>query len=109
MKQSSVEHHTHPFYYLQGEDKQTISQGISNAGPQMNWTKDTKVYQRYLLWRSSVEEIFSSILSKESEAEKCAYLCIWMGNDGYPLLMKWKAMGKLKFDYKEEIRDHLGS
>ena len=85
-----------------------MSQGISSAGPQMNWTKDNKVYQRYLLWRSSAEEIFSSILSKESEAEKCAYLCIWMGDDGYPFLMKWKAMGKLKFDHKEEIRDHLG-
>ena len=107
-KKSSVEHHTHPFYYLRGVDKQTMSQGNSGAGPQMNWTKDNKVYQRYLLLRSSAEEIFSSILSKESEAEKCAYLHIWMGDDRYPLLMKWKARGKLKFDHKEEIRNHLG-
>ena len=85
-----------------------MSQGISSAGPHMNWTKDNKVYQRYLLWKSSAEEIFSSLLPKESEAEKCAYLHIWMGDDGYPLLMKWKAMGKLKFDHKEEIRNHLG-
>ena len=85
-----------------------MSQGISSAGPQINWTKDNKIYQRYLLWRSSTEEIFSSILSKESEAEKCAYFRIWMGDDRYPLLMKWKAMGKLKFDHKEEIRNHLG-
>ena len=67
-----------------------------------------KSNQRYLLWRFSAEAIFSSILSKESEAEKCTYLCIWMGDDGYPLLMKWKAMGKLKLDHKEEIRDLLG-
>ena len=85
-----------------------MSKGLSEAGPCMNWTKDNKVYKRYLRWKSSAEEIFSSILSKESEAEKCAYLHIWMGDDGYPFLMKWKAMGKLKFDHKEEIRDHLG-
>ena len=60
----------------------------------MNWTKDNKVYERYLRWRSRAEDIFSSILSKESEAEKCAYLCIWMGDDdGYPFLKKWKATG----------------
>ena len=74
----------------------------------MNWTKDNKVYERYLRWRSHTEDIFSSILSKESEAEKCAYLRIWMGDDGYPFLRKWKATGKLKFDHKEEVQDRQG-
>ena len=85
-----------------------MSKGLSEAGPRMNWTKDNKVYERYLRWKSHTEDIFSSILSKESEAEKCAYLCIWMGDNGYPFLKKWKATGKLKFDHKEEVRDHQG-
>ena len=85
-----------------------MSKGLSEAGPHMNWTKDNKVYERYLRWRSRAEDIFSSILSKESEAEKCAYLRIWMGDDGYPFLKKWKATGKLKFDHKEEVRDRQG-
>ena len=78
---------------------------LSKAGLHMNWTKNNKVYKRYLRWKSHAEDIFSSILSKESEAEKCAYLHIWMGDDGYPFLKKWKATGNLKFDHKEEVRD----
>ena len=85
-----------------------MSKGLSEAGPHMNWTKDNKVYERYLRWKSRAEDIFSSILSKESEAEKCAYLHIWMGDDGYPFLKKWKTTGKLKFNHKEEVRDCQG-
>ena len=85
-----------------------MSKGLSEAGPHMNWTKVNKVYERYLRWKSCTEDIFSSILSKESEAEKCAYLRIWMGDDGYPFLKKWKATGKLKFNHKEEVQDHQG-
>ena len=93
-KQSFAEHHTLHYKPCQKD--------FPKPGPRMNWTKDNKVYERYIRWKSRAEDIFSSILSKESEAEKCAYLCIWMGDDGYPFLKKWKATGKLKFDQKEK-------
>ena len=65
---------------------QTMSKGLSKVGSHMNWTKDNKIYKRYLRWKSCAEDIFFSMLCKESEAEKCAYLHIWMGDNGYPFL-----------------------
>ena len=82
----------------------TKQTGLIETGPHMDWTKDNRIYERYLRWKCRVEDIFASILFKESEAEKCGYLRVWMGDEGYPYLEKWKSTGKLKFDNPVEVR-----
>ena len=52
---------------------------LVNSGPKMDWTMDTKIYDRYLQWKYSVELIFSSALSKATPAEKSSYIRLWMG------------------------------
>ena len=35
---------------------------LVHDGPTMDWTMDNKIYDRYLIWKSDVELIFSSAL-----------------------------------------------
>ena len=76
---------------------------LAETGPVMNWTKDNRIYECYLRWKSHVEDIFSSVLANESKNEKCGYLPLWMGDEGYPYIEKWKATSKLDFSTPEEI------
>ena len=57
-------------------------------------------------WKSCVEDIFSSVLANKSENEKCGYVHLWMGDEGYPYIEKWKATSELDFSTPEEIRNH---
>ena len=36
----------------------------------MDWTKDNRIYERNLRWKSRVDDIFSSVLADKSENEK---------------------------------------
>ena len=72
-------------------------------GPKMNWTMDSKIYDQYLIWKSNVELIFSSALLDSSALQKSAYLRLWMGDEGKPLLNKWVSTGRIEFDNPEEI------
>ena len=76
---------------------------LVNSGPKMDWTMDTKIYDRYLQWKYSVELIFSSALSKATPAEKSSYIRLWMGPEAMPLLQKWTSTGKIDFSAPEEI------
>ena len=57
-------------------------------GPKMDWTMDNKIYDRYLIWKSDVELIFSSALSDATPLQKSSYLRLWMGHEGKPLINK---------------------
>ena len=46
---------------------------LAETGPVMDWTKDNRIYERYLRWKSRVDDIFSSVLADKSENEKCGY------------------------------------
>ena len=76
---------------------------LVNSGPKMDWTMDTKIYDRYLQWKDSVELIFSSALSKATPAEKSSYIRLWMGPEAMPLIQKWTSTGKIDFSTPEEI------
>ena len=79
---------------------------LAETGPVMDWTKDNRIYERYLRWKSHVEDIFSSVLADKSKNEKCGYVRLWMGDEGYPYIEKWKATSELDFSTPEEIQNH---
>ena len=72
------------------------------TGPKLNWTRDNQMFLRYKKWRSKIELIFRSALSKATPEEKTAYLKYWMGDEGLPLIEKWESTGKLDYSNAEE-------
>ena len=75
---------------------------LVHDGPKMDWTMDNKIYDRYLIWKSDVELIFSSALLGASPLEKSAYLRLWMGKEAKPLLQKWISTKRLDLSTDEE-------
>ena len=67
------------------------------SGPKLDWTRDNQMFLRYKKWRSKIELIFRSALSKATPGEKTAYLKYWMGDEGLPLIEKWESTGKLDY------------
>ena len=67
--------------------------GLTETSPQMDWTRDAKIYDCYLNWKTKVELIFNSVLSKATAVQKSSYLWLWMGNPGIPLIRK-RTLGK---------------
>ena len=56
-----------------------MAMSMLNSGPKLDWTRDNQMFLRYKKWRSKVELIFRSALSKATPEEKTAYLKYWMG------------------------------
>ena len=81
---------------------------LAETGPVMDWTKDNRIYERYLRWKSRIDDIFSSVLADKSENEKCGYVHLWMGDEGYPYIEKWKATNELDFSTPEDVKDAEG-
>ena len=75
---------------------------LVHDGPKMDWTMDNKIYDRYLIWKSDVELIFSSALIDSSPLQKSSYLRLWMGKEAKPLLQKWISTKKLDFTTQDE-------
>ena len=75
--------------------------GLTETGPQMDWTRDAKIYDRYLNWKTKVELIFNSVLSKATAVQKSSYLRLWMGDPGIPLIRKWENTGRISFEHAE--------
>ena len=71
--------------------------GMLETGPKLNWTRDNKIFDRYLVWKEKVELIFSSALLENTPEQKVSYLRYWMGDQGIPLVKKWTVLGKLDF------------
>ena len=63
----------------------------------MDWTRDNQIYTRYRMWKTKVELHFSSTFSDSTMEQKSAYLRLWMGDEGLPLIMKWTDTGRLDF------------
>ena len=73
-----------------------------DSGPKLDWTRDNQMFLCYKKWRSKIELIFRSALSKATPEEKTAYLKYWMGDEGLPLIEKWESTGKLEYSNAEE-------
>ena len=73
-----------------------------DSGPKLDWTRDNQMFLRYKKWKSKIELIFRSALSKATPEEKTAYLKYWMGDEGLPLIEKWESTGKLDYSNAEE-------
>ena len=67
-------------------------------GPKMDWTRDNKMYERYLQWKKRCDMIFKSALKPHDESIKCEYLKYWLGTEGLPLIEKWENTGKLVYE-----------
>ena len=70
---------------------------IVDSGPLMDWTRDNQIYTRYRMWKAKVELHFSSIYADYTMEQKSAFLRLWMGDEGLPLIMKWTDTGRLDF------------
>ena len=68
-----------------------------DSGPMMDWTRDNQIYARYRMWKTKVELHFSSTFADSTMEQKSAYLRLWMGDKGLPLIMKWTDTGRLDF------------
>ena len=75
---------------------------LVHDGPKMDWTMDNKIYDRYLIWKSDVELIFSSALIDSSPLQKSSYLRLWMGKEAKPLLQKWISTKRLDLSSEDE-------
>ena len=80
--------------------------GLTETGPQMDWTRDAKIYDCYLNWKTKVELIFNSVLSKATAVQKSSYLRLWMGDPGIPLIRKWENTGQISFENAEAAEGH---
>ena len=79
-----------------------MAMALVHDGPTMDWTMDNKIYDRYLIWKSDVELIFSSALLGASPLQKSSYLRLWMGKEAKPLIQKWISTKKLDLSTEEE-------
>ena len=79
-----------------------MAMSMLNSGPKLDWTRDNQMFLRYKKWRSKVELIFRSALSKATPEEKTSYLKYWLGDEGLPLVEKWESAGKLDYSNAEE-------
>ena len=79
-----------------------MAMSMLNSGPKLDWTRDNQMFLRYKKWRSKVELIFRSALSKAIPEEKTSYLKYWLGDEGLPLIEKWESTGKLDYSNAEE-------
>ena len=72
------------------------------TSPKLNWTRDNQMYERYRVWKKKVEFIFCSALADSTPKQLVSYLKYWMGDQGIPLIEKWKSTGKLDYSNAEE-------
>ena len=70
---------------------------LVETGPKMDWTRDNKIYDRYLLWKDKVENYFCSILADATPQQRIGYFRLWMGDEGVPLIKKLVSTGKMDF------------
>ena len=79
-----------------------MAMSMLNSGPKLDWTRDNQMFLRYKKWKSKVELIFRSALSKATPEENTSYLKYWLGDEGLPLIEKWESTGKLDYSNAEE-------
>ena len=79
-----------------------MAMAMLDSGPKLDWTRDNQMFLRYKKWKSKIELIFRSALSKATPEEKTAYLKYWMGDEGLPLIEKWESTGKLDYSNSRE-------
>ena len=72
------------------------------SGPELDWTRDNQMYERYRIWRKKVEFIFCSALADSTPKQLVSYLKYWMGDQGIPLIEKWESTGKLDYSNAKE-------
>ena len=80
--------------------------GLTETSPQMDWTRDAKIYDHYLNWKTKVELIFNSVLSKATAVQKSSYLQLWMGDPGIPLIRQWENTGQISFENAKATEGH---
>ena len=72
-----------------------------DLGPNMNWTLDNRLYQRFKVFKERCIDILSGPLHATPEENQVYYLKYWMGEEGSKLISQWTAEGKITDDDKE--------
>ena len=72
------------------------------SGPKLDWTRDNQMYECYRIRKKKVEFIFCSALADSTPKQLVSYLKYCMGDQGIPLIEKWKSTGKLDYSNAEE-------
>ena len=80
-----------------------MASSLLETGPKMDWTRDNKIYDRYCMWKTKVELIFSSVLVDAIPSKKSSYLRLWMGDEGIPPIRKWESTVRISFQYPEAV------
>ena len=94
----------HPSSPSRNSIQNTLKMAMSTleSGPKLDWTRDNQMFERYRIWKRKVEFIFCSALSDATPKQLVSYLKYWMGDQGIPLIEKWKSTGKLDYSNAEE-------
>ena len=58
-------------------------------GPQMNWSVDDGLYNRFIKWKIRCENILDCELAMLSEARKCKKFIAWSGDLGLDQYISW--------------------
>ena len=82
---------------------------LAESGPKLDWTRDNRIYDRFLTWKVKVECYFDSILADYKPKGKIALLRLWLGDESQSLVRKWTTTGKLDFTYSEDVYNDTGA
>ena len=69
---------------------------LIESGPKLDWTRDVRIYDRYLAWKRC-ELLCDSILKDTEVPIKYAYLKYWMGVEGVPVIKNWESTNKIVY------------
>ena len=81
---------------------------LVETGPRLDWTRDSRIHDHFSNWKEKAESYFDSILADCTPKQKLAYLKLWMGDEGIPLIRKWTNTDRLDFSQPETITDDKG-
>ena len=74
-----------------------------DKGPEMDWTNDNGLDERYRKWKKKVEVLFKGPLNSAVDAIKCNYIIYWSGDHGMDLVDKWDGEGKIDDTNRNEL------
>ena len=81
---------------------------LVETGPKLDWTRDNRIHDHFSNWKEKAESYFDSILADCTPKQKLAYLKLWIGDEGIPLIRKWTNTDRLDFSQPETITDDKG-
>ena len=67
--------------------------GLIENGTKFGLTRDNLMYYRFPNWKKRVKIVFNSVQRTAGNLYKFECLKYWLGEEGFPLIGKWEAIG----------------